>query len=249
MQSESTPEQDAPDKSRGDARFDRLRESIRLFEDASALVADAQARATEAKGAMLAALHDVNDSGALGDRERQQIVRALYWNASYLETAAIGEAFGIGSGTVPGLAGPIRIGACDTCDGDLVAFNRTERTEILSRRGSWRRSCSTCRATSREAIRRQSDADHARTQERRQELHAMPYQQYLLSPEWQDLRRRMLRRARYRCQVCNRAGLELNVHHRTYERRGFEELADLVVLCRDCHALYHRRGLLPDEND
>ena len=28
---------------------------------------------------------------------------------------------------------------------------------------------------------------------------------------------------------------EQHVHHRTYERRGNEELTDCIALCRDCH--------------
>jgi hypothetical protein len=30
------------------------------------------------------------------------------------------------------------------------------------------------------------------------------------------------------------------VHHRTYERVGFERQSDLIVLCHDCHRDFHR---------
>jgi chromosomal replication initiation ATPase DnaA len=70
------------------------------------------------------------------------------------------------------------------------------------------------------------------------ELRTMPYDQYLLTPEWQERRKQALLRAQYRCQVCNSTE-RLHVHHRTYERRGAEEAGDLTVLCRDCHELYH----------
>lgn len=68
------------------------------------------------------------------------------------------------------------------------------------------------------------------------------YHAYLRSPQWQAKRQRMLAKAKNRCQVCN--GTEqLQVHHRTYKNIGSEYLADLVVLCRNCHALFH--GKLP----
>jgi hypothetical protein len=33
---------------------------------------------------------------------------------------------------------------------------------------------------------------------------------------------------------------DLQVHHRTYERRGAELADDLVVVCRQCHEIHHR---------
>lgn len=78
------------------------------------------------------------------------------------------------------------------------------------------------------------------------ELRTMPYEDYLQTPEWQDRRASALARAGERCQVCN-ADRELQVHHRTYERRGNEDPGDLTVLCRPCHARFHDR--LSDTDD
>jgi replicative DNA helicase len=47
-----------------------------------------------------------------------------------------------------------------------------------------------------------------------------------------------LSRAGHRCQVCNSPD-KLDVHHRTYERVGQEQLDDLTVLCDRCHGLFH----------
>lgn len=74
--------------------------------------------------------------------------------------------------------------------------------------------------------------------ERTRELQLMPYPQYLLTPEWAERRRVATIRAGHCCQVCNKRG-SLDVHHRTYARRGDELPADLTVLCDGCHALYH----------
>jgi hypothetical protein len=55
-------------------------------------------------------------------------------------------------------------------------------------------------------------------------LRAMPYREYLRTPEWQPRRERALERAGRRCQVCY-GDEQLDVHHRTYERRGDEAAA------------------------
>jgi len=74
------------------------------------------------------------------------------------------------------------------------------------------------------------------------------YHEYLMSPEWAGVRTAKLEEAEYRCQVCNTQHLAgekaLNVHHRTYERIFHEMLGDLVVLCPDCHEIFHAAGKL-----
>lgn len=72
-------------------------------------------------------------------------------------------------------------------------------------------------------------------------LRTMPYDEYLQTDHWKDVRTQALRRAGYRCQVCNDGG-QLDVHHRTYERRGEEAPGDVTVLCRSCHSVFHDGG-------
>lgn len=74
--------------------------------------------------------------------------------------------------------------------------------------------------------------------DRLHELRTMPYDEYLQTPEWLERRAQALDRAERRCQVCNTPNA-LNVHHRTYERRGNERPGDLTVLCEGCHQLFH----------
>src|SRR6185503_16642400 len=74
--------------------------------------------------------------------------------------------------------------------------------------------------------------------ERGIELRSMPYTQYLLTPEWKQIREEALDRARHKCQLCN-SGTALQVHHRTYENRGREMPEDLTVLCANCHERFH----------
>lgn len=82
--------------------------------------------------------------------------------------------------------------------------------------------------------------------DRLDELRRLSYSEYLRSPEWQEQRRRALLRAGGLCQGCATSD-HLEVHHRKYEDRGDEPLADLTVLCAACHTAIHlvadgRRG-------
>lgn len=74
--------------------------------------------------------------------------------------------------------------------------------------------------------------------ERGRVLREMAYAEFLQTPEWISTRRLALQRAGGRCQGCNTAE-HLETHHRTYERRGEEELDDLTVLCAGCHTAVH----------
>lgn len=75
-------------------------------------------------------------------------------------------------------------------------------------------------------------------EERYNQLHTMPYEEYIQTSEWQAQRKQALDNAQECCQICN-ATESLDVHHRTDERRGNEMLANLTVLCRTCHGLFH----------
>lgn len=67
------------------------------------------------------------------------------------------------------------------------------------------------------------------------------YEAYLRSPTWRAKRQLALSAAGNRCQLCN-AAERLDVHHRTYERFGGDELpGDLTVLCRPCHDHFHAK--------
>lgn len=67
----------------------------------------------------------------------------------------------------------------------------------------------------------------------------MRYQDYISSLTWRSSQARLdeLAAAGFRCRICNAGSDEarLEVHHRTYERLGNEDAADLTTLCRECH--------------
>lgn len=71
---------------------------------------------------------------------------------------------------------------------------------------------------------------------------AMPYADYLWTPEWRQRRQMHLRMADFTCDRCRtriRLYRALQVHHRTYDRLGCEEPLDLEVLCGSCHRKEH----------
>lgn len=74
------------------------------------------------------------------------------------------------------------------------------------------------------------------------------YADYLQSPHWKAVRTVALYWAGRRCQVCN-SDDSPEVHHRTYERVGAEQPADVTVLCGTCHYLYHKRAPAVPETD
>ena len=62
--------------------------------------------------------------------------------------------------------------------------------------------------------------------------------EYQRSEQWRNIRQIVRERFDGRCAACNSPnGLE--VHHRTYERVGMEEIGDLTLLCTECHSILH----------
>lgn len=74
--------------------------------------------------------------------------------------------------------------------------------------------------------------------EREAQLRAMPYAQYLLSPEWNAKRAACLVDADYRCETCGKRG-KMQVHHLTYQNLPNERRGDLRALCGTCHLSAH----------
>lgn len=79
---------------------------------------------------------------------------------------------------------------------------------------------------------------------------ANDYSRYLRSSHWRKLRARYQRERPWVC-VCG-ATESLELHHKTYDRLGAEELDDLQPLCQPCHSLLHglakQTGSLDPEN-
>lgn len=78
-------------------------------------------------------------------------------------------------------------------------------------------------------------------------LRQLNYPDYLRTPHWLRRRAAMLMISGMRCAHCRPESpydgawtSDLHVHHHSYVARGFEEMADLQVLCTSHHARAHR---------
>lgn len=71
-------------------------------------------------------------------------------------------------------------------------------------------------------------------------IRRMPYAIFLQSNYWFAVSMTVKSKAGMRCQVCNCPD-GIQVHHRDYSNHGREHLnmEDLVVLCSNCHGLFH----------
>lgn len=65
------------------------------------------------------------------------------------------------------------------------------------------------------------------------------HKEYIKSEEWDIKRKTKLKEANYKCQLCAENQTELHVHHNNYDNLGYEDMSDLIVLCKDCHSKFH----------
>lgn len=70
-------------------------------------------------------------------------------------------------------------------------------------------------------------------------IRPMPYENYIKSQRWRDLRSLVLRRDGRQCRICGKTGGLMNVHHTSYDNGILEKGDNLVVLCPECHAKIH----------
>ena len=72
-----------------------------------------------------------------------------------------------------------------------------------------------------------------------EEFRPWSYREYMDSPQWAE-KKKQYRRSRFHKQECLICGsTEFELHHRTYDRLGYEPLKDLAPLCKPHHQLVH----------
>jgi|CXWL01.1.fsa_nt_gi 5-methylcytosine-specific restriction endonuclease McrA len=141
---------------------------------------------------------------------------------------------------------------CERCKNPIHFQNRSHMQEICKAAVSfcpkynegYRILCETCWKELSEESERMYERYEISRRSSMQVLKTMVYSEYLKTPHWQERRKKHLKSTGFRCQVCNASNVTLDVHHRTYERRGQEHYTDLLSLCRSCHDLFHSVGRL-----
>ena len=63
------------------------------------------------------------------------------------------------------------------------------------------------------------------------------YAEHLRSTYWSELKRKVVKRRGHKCERCNVAELQLDLHHEHYKTFGLERQKDVRLLCRKCHAV------------
>jgi hypothetical protein len=173
---------------------------------------------------------------------RLEVAKFLYWNMPQITVASIASGLDDPPLRVNEVAlrmGKYPISQCENCGDFVYAISRADRA--LRKGYGGPELCKECQ----EQQRLDFVTRGQRRQERRTELATMPYNEYLATPEWDMTRKKAMRRERFTCQFCGEKGVELNVHHANYERRGREKATDLLVLCKPCHERQH--GIIQEQ--
>jgi len=179
------------------------------------------------------------------EEEKIDIINYIYWNILELSSKKIAEdVFNITVSEAMKLIKPFTTNiTCIKCNDVLIVKSRSQLNEYRLRIYGRRQevyTCEKCLAEDRKKFHNKQEKEAKQRKNNVKYLKQLPYSEYLKSNHWEYMRKRMLIRASYKCQICNSSEF-LNVHHRTYENKGDENYEDLVVLCNDCHRLYHNK--------
>ena len=79
---------------------------------------------------------------------------------------------------------------------------------------------------------------------KRKKKKSLTYAEYLKTDRWKQKRLKVLKRAKYKCEIC-KINQAWQVHHKNYKRIFKEKLTDLIAVCETCHKGEH--NLLTEE--
>lgn len=185
-------------------------------------------------------MKDAAENGVTALADDLDAVSAIYWVASWLGMpGVVKDAYRAKTGRSLAVSPLTTTTECASCGGDIqhIISSSSGFNQWVADRSPFS-VCDDCAARSRQL----SAAQLRQRELRKEHLSRMPYKEYLKSPEWSERRAKAIRTAKASCQLCNASGVTLDVHHRTYKNRGNEKFADLIVLCRSCHAKHHAKG-------
>ena len=138
---------------------------------------------------------------------------------------------------------------CLDCGAELKPVNRRHLLRLHHSLNALRRDesgehladllCKTCITQRADHAEDQRRLDDLRQQALLADYRGRPYAERRQTKEWAILKRQVHRRDGYRCRLCGRDDVQLNVHHRSYETYAEERLEDLITLCRTCHEHFH----------
>lgn len=178
------------------------------------------------------ALLDMLTTDELTEKERHSAAHSMYYFDDHVEVKDIAAALKCAPEDIHKIVGEYDIdAACPRCYANVTNVSETREgvADTVYEDGVFQFVDLLCDECERAELLATRDPE---------ELRKMPYADYLKTDHWKETRQGALKRAGYRCQLCNAKGA-LHVHHRTYERRGSEIAGDLLVLCASCHQTFH----------
>jgi HNH endonuclease len=223
-------------------RGSRAEEFVAVLVEAQQLIAQREREISEAQERLRDARRFLVDQlgllARLPDNERHLFLNTLYWSTA-VPVSDLAQAFGMTENALRQQVSPKRLERLHRICGHVLIIEVHSRSGLHDASRPSSGYCTPCLDQGRMQWKREREQREATIRA----LRSMPYSEYLQTEHWKTLRAGMLRRAQYKCQVCYRSGA-LQVHHRTYERRGDEDWSDLIVLCGDCHSTFHQQGKL-----
>lgn len=179
----------------------------------------------------------------------QEVIDYYYWESG-LSGEPLANALGVKLASLGKKVTEYQISVkCNSkkCN-NLVFFPVKTKSEMIAKKAEKKRVGVMCP----DCIKISEDKKKAKEQKKREtrkaknqlkiaELQAMPYDEYLKTAHWDKTRKSALIRAGHKCSDCFRRNVPLDVHHKTYEHRGYEYPEDLKVVCRRCHERIHGR--------
>lgn len=219
-----------------------------------ALIEEAEAQLKTAKRQLEDAVMDLPSKIGDNDDLQYEIFHQLYWFNDNIPALWLREAFKVTHPSQTPKSALTKLMKSAHLEVTCTQCKQPFQIEVTSRsnlqhRQQWIKrglydTCDSCKERDRLETDQWYEQQQKEALERIHMLQAMPYRDYLQTPEWQARRLKAMKRAGFRCQLCNAYGKRLNTHHRTYERRGKEYDSDLIVLCQDCHQIFHENGSL-----
>jgi len=171
----------------------------------------------------------------------------LYWNHPEIRVTDIAKRLGVKESEFK----PLKMFKCDKCKDEIIyATSRYKKDELERAHKKGDAICQGCAEDKHKELaenwKRYNESTEINDIRLRQ-LKTMPYKDYLQTDEWKARRTAYLKTVGYRCEVCNTNDKTLNIHHRTYKRRGNEWNKDLIALCHDCHGIFHLNSKLASQ--
>ena len=204
---------------------DDVREALERLNEAEYLLEDA-------KESLRLAKESFSYSIEVGDLNADALAN-LYWYETTVPSKVIAAKLGVPLNAVAAALPWNRGWRFHDCEHYVPATSRTKLDRPPHR-------CPTCVEQQKPAQEKERRQQKDAAAEEVARLRSMPYGEYLKTEHWKEIRYAALRRAGFACQACS-AKINLNVHHRDYDRRGEERPNDVTVLCRSCHGRTHHK--------